>query len=153
MVAASFARMKTLLCAALLTCSAFAQNTGSIMGTVRAAAGENPPVPNAPINVKNTGTGVSYSARTEANGSYRLSNLPQGSYEITVEFPPLFVPFSAKDIRVMAGQPVRLDVRLNDVLLNTLGDSGADFLKLITPQPAPTGPPPRTRDGKPDLTG
>ena len=145
--------MKTLLCVTLLISIAFAQTTGSISGTIRAAAGDNPAVPNAPVNAKNTTTGASFSVRSAANGSYALSGLAAGNYEVTAEFPPLFIPFSRKDVRVEAGQPVRLDIRLDDVLLNTLGDSGADFLKLMTPQLAPKGPTPRTRQGKPDLSG
>jgi len=145
--------MKPLLCAVLLGSGLFAQTTGGIAGTVRAAAGDAPVIPNAPVNAKNQATGASFSARTAANGSYTLSGLAPASYEVNVEFPPLFIPFSRKDVQVQAGQMVRLDVRLDDVLLNTLGDSGADFLKLMTPQPAPKGPVPRTREGKPDLTG
>ena len=145
--------MKALIFVALLASAAFAQNTGSISGTVRTAAGDNPAVPFAQIRARNTTTGASFSAQSTADGSYTLSGLSPGSYEVSADYPPLFVPFSRKNIAVLAGQTVRVDVRLDDVLLNTLGDSGADFLKLMIPQPAPEGPLPRTREGKPDLSG
>src|SRR5262249_13813928 len=66
---------------------------------------------------------------------------------------PLFIPFSRRDIQVVAGQPVRIDVRLQDIQLGTLGDGGEQFAQLIGDKaPPPKGPTP-TRDGKPDLSG
>src|SRR5215469_7665368 len=138
----------------MLACCAvagLAQNTGAISGRVLTAAGGGEPIPNAPVQARNAATGASYSAKSAANGSYSLSSLAPGNYEITVNYPPIFVPFSRKDVVVPTGQTARLDIRLDDVLLNTLGDSGAEFVKLIAPQPAPKGPAPRTREGKPDL--
>jgi hypothetical protein len=119
---------------------------------VLTAAGSGEPIPNAPILVKNAATGASYSARTASNGSYSLSGLAPGNYEVSVEYPPIFIPFK-RTVRVAQAQAARLEIRLDDVLLNTLGDSGAEFVKLIAPQPTPKGPTPRTRDGKPDLSG
>jgi len=137
----------------LLTSVAIAQSAGSIAGRVRTAAGDNPPVPNAPVTAKNETSGASFSARSSTDGSYTISAIPPGKYEVTVEFPPLFIPFLRKQVEVHAGQTTRLEVRLDDVLLNTLGDSGAEFVQLMTHHPAPTGPPPRMSDGKPDLSG
>jgi hypothetical protein len=137
----------------LFVSTTFAQNTGSISGTVRAAASDNPGIPNAQIRAKNSATGGVFTAQSAIDGSYTLSGLAAGAYEVSVESPPLFVPFQRTNVQVGAGQTVRLDVRMDDVLLNTLGDSGADFLKLIAPQPAPKGPTPRTPQGKPDLSG
>ena len=145
--------MRTLVCTLLLACAASAQTTGSIAGIIRTAAGDNPAVPNAQVSAKNSLTGASFSAQSAANGSYTLSGLTPGAYDISINSPPLFVPFLRTNVQVGAGQNLRLDVRLDDVLLNTLGDSGADFIKLMTPQPAPKGAAPRTLDGKPDLTG
>src|SRR5215813_13713204 len=102
--------MKNLLCAALLSSIALAQTTGSVTGTIRAAAGDNPAVPNAPVNAKNTRTGASFTARSTADGSYTLSGLAAGDYEVSAEFPPLFIPFSRKDVHVEAGKPTRLDI-------------------------------------------
>jgi hypothetical protein len=135
--------------------AALAQTTGAISGSVRTAAGDQPPVPNAAVVAKNTATAASYSARSAANGSYSLSGLPPGSYDLSVEVadPPLFLPFARKGLQLRAGQTQHLEIRLDDVLLNTLGDNGADFVKLTKPQAAPTGPAPRTREGKPDLSG
>ena len=73
------------VCAALLTSIAFAQTTGSITGTIRAAARDNPAVPNAPVNSRNATTGSSYTARSAASGSFTLSGLAAGSYEVTAD--------------------------------------------------------------------
>jgi hypothetical protein len=65
----------------------------------------------------------------------------------------LFLPFREKDIQVQSGQETHFDIHLSDTQLNTLGDGGDDYVKLIAGQPAPTGRTPRTREGKPDLSG
>jgi hypothetical protein len=65
----------------------------------------------------------------------------------------MFVPFQQKNIQVTAGQTVPLDIRLSDTQLNTLGDGGDDYVKLVAGNPAPAGRTPRTREGKPDLNG
>lgn len=146
--------MRNIAC--ILTCCAvagLAQNTGAISGRVLTAAGGGEPIPNALVQAKNESTSASHSAKSAANGSYSLSGLAPGNYEITVNYPPIFLPFSRKDVKVQTGQMALLDIRLDDVLLNTLGDSGAEFIKLIAPQPAPKGPAPRTREGTPDLSG
>ena len=145
--------MRNIAC--ILACCAvvgLAQNTGTISGRVLTAAGAGEPIPNATIQAKNASTGASYSAQSGANGSYAFSNLAPGNYEISVNLPPIFLPFR-QTAPIQAGQAAHLDIRLDDVLLNTLGDSGAEFIKLIAPQPAPKGPAPRTTEGKPDFSG
>ena len=135
----------------LFTAAAFAQ-TGKITGSI-VTLSSNTAVPNASVRAKNAATGALFSAQSTANGSYALTRLPQGTYEISAELPPLFVPFRQENIRVQAGQTIRIDIRLNDGQLNTLGDGGEDFVKLIAEQPAPAGRTPRMRGGKPDLSG
>ncbi len=139
--------------AVLLTSSLFAQDTGTITGTVRSLAGAGAPVPKASVQARNTRTGESYSAKSSADGNYTCSGLAPGNYELSVANPPFFLPFSRKDVQVTAGNTVRVDVRLDDIALNTLGDGGEQFAERVADKPAPSGPTPRTSEGKPDLSG
>jgi hypothetical protein len=143
---ARFLAVATLLCAV----AAFAQ-TGTISGKIVTVSGGNP-VPEVKIHVKNTTTDASFAAQSAASGNYAVSGLPPGNYELVTEF-PMFMPFRQKDIPVQAGQTARIDIQLSDMQLNTLGDGGDDFVKLVTERPAPVGPTPRMPDGKPDFNG
>ena len=61
-------------------------------------------------------------------------------------------PFVRSGVAVRTGQPVRVDITLQDDLrLGTIGDGGR-FAQRRRPPP-PAGPTPRMPDGKPDLTG
>ena len=63
---------------------AFAQlPTATILGTVRDASGAV--VPGAMVTAKNVDTGLTRTANTETDGSYRFSALPVGNYEVDVE--------------------------------------------------------------------
>src|SRR5690348_12921400 len=133
--------------AALLSTAAFGQN-GSIAGTILATDGGA--ISNATVTAKNAaGTGVS--AKSNSKGGYSIASVAPGTYDVTVELPPLFMTYTKKDVRVEAGKAARLDVELEDVNLNTLGDGASGFAYLSADKPAPKGPAPRTRDGKPDL--
>ena len=128
--------------------AAFAQ-TGAISGKIVTVSGGHP-VPKAPIFVKNTATDASFSTQSAADGSYSIASVPPGNYEISAEFPPLFLPFHQKDVQVQAGQRVKFDIHLSDTQLNTLGDGGEEYVKLIASQPGLTGRgTPRTREGSP----
>ena len=145
-------KVRNLLVVALLSAVAAWSQTGVIAGKIMTVSGVNP-VPKAAVHAKNTATDASFSTQSAGDGSYSIPSLPPGAYELSAEFAPLFVPFRQKDIQVQAGQTVHFDVHLSDTQLNTLGDGGDDFVKLIAGNPAPTGRTPRTRDGKPDLSG
>lgn len=69
---------------ALAGCLAsFAQSiSGDLSGTVYDASGAI--VPNATVVAKNDATGVESSTNSTAAGEYHLSNLPPGTYSITV---------------------------------------------------------------------
>jgi len=105
------------------------------------------------VSAKNIATGASSSTQSDQKGDYTLSGLAPGVYEISVQSPPFFLPFARKDVQVQSGQTMRIDVRLNDFQLNTLGDGGEQFAQLSREHPAPTGKAPRTSDGTPDLSG
>src|ERR1700684_1533113 len=98
-------RASILLILALATALAAFAQTGTMSGKIVTVSGGNP-VPKAPIVVKNTATDAAFSTQSAADGGYSIASLPPGSYELTAEFPPLFLPFRQKDIQVQAGQTV-----------------------------------------------
>jgi carboxypeptidase family protein len=126
---------------------------GSISGKVLTAAGAGEPVPKAPVQAKNLATQAIQATRAAADGSFGLDGLPPGTYEISVENVPFFIPFHQSSVQVAAGKPTRLDIHLDDFTLNTLGDGGVEFAYFLSDKSAPTGPVPRASDGKPDLSG
>ena len=133
-----------------LSSAALGQSAGMITGTVLDLGGDK--VANAPIQVRNTVTKAVYKATSSGDGSYTLSELPAGAYELAVSLPG-FNPYTQPSIVVASGQAVRLDIHITDYQLGTLGDGREFRIDLITPHATPSGSPPRTPDGKPDFTG
>ena len=134
----------------LLTAPAFAQSPGTITGTVLDLAGEA--VANAPIQATNVATKTVYKAASSDKGGYTLAQLPAGAYDLSVAAPG-FNLFAQQNVAVVGGQTLRLDIHLFDFQLDTLGDGKEFRISQITPHQTPSGPTPRTGDGKPDLTG
>ena len=124
----------------------------SISGKVMTAAGNGAAIPKAPVQAKNLDTNETYKAISASDGSYNLT-LPAGGYEISVGNVAFFLPFHQSGVQVAAGQTTRLDIRLDDFQLNTLGDGGEQFAQVLADKPTPSGPAPRASDGKPDLGG
>src|ERR1700733_8946946 len=69
-----------MLLSVLSISSLWAQVTATISGTVTDSSGAI--VANAAIEVKNTGTGVTQSTSTDAQGRYAVRELPIGEYEL-----------------------------------------------------------------------
>ncbi len=61
----------------------YAQNRGTIRGTVTDPAGAA--VPNATVTAKNVDTGLSQTAKTGDGGDYTILYLPSGTYTVTAE--------------------------------------------------------------------
>src|SRR5216117_4342736 len=59
--------------------------TGTILGAVKDSSGAV--IPGASITAKNVETGLTRTGVSAEDGSYRLSALPVGSYEVKVELP------------------------------------------------------------------
>jgi len=130
--------------------SAFAQS-GAIAGTVSSSLSGDP-VAGAPIQVTNRSTHTVYKAASSADGHYTLASLPAGAYDLSVA-PPGYNAFAQQNVAVAAGQTLRLDIRLLDYQLDTLGDGREFRIELTSPHPTPAGPAPRTPEGKPDFSG
>jgi hypothetical protein len=137
----------------ILALTAFAQgNTGTINGTVSDTSHAG--IAGASIEAKNVETGSVHRGLSGPGGNYILSQLPPGKYELSVSSFG-FKPYERKDIVVQPGQQVRVDVPIGDFIsLDTLGEDRNGILRMFMTRPQPpTGPTPRTADGKPDMSG
>jgi hypothetical protein len=135
-----------LLCAT----GAFSQSGGTIAGTVVDSDGQA--VANAKVQAANRSTKTVYKTAGSEQGHYTLAALPPGAYDVSIDAPG-FYPKNQQNVSVGATEPLRLDVRLLEFQLGTLGDGREFRVQLTSPHPAPAGPTPRTADGKPDLSG
>jgi hypothetical protein len=120
---------------------------GQISGVLTGARG---PIPNAEVRVKNTASQHVTVATTSAAGEFSVS-VPAGSYDVfssTVGYAVL----ARRAVTVTAGATVRVDATLADnANAGTPGE--IFFLYARAERKPPAGPAPRTRDGKPDLSG
>ena len=82
---------------------------GTITGTVSDPAGAV--VASAPIQARNTDTGVAYQAETSTTGNYTIAQLPAGTYELSISVMG-FKKFIRPGIQVQATQTVRIDATL-----------------------------------------
>ncbi|HEV7519691.1 MAG TPA: TonB-dependent receptor [Candidatus Angelobacter sp.] len=140
---------------------------GGIQGTVTDSTGAV--VAGAAVTVANPETGFSRATQTDATGNYFVSELPIGSYDVTVKSKG-FHPATTKGVRVAvsSSQEINVQLALGDVgetvvvtqqspLVNTVQDtlgatldaeqfnelpvSGRDFTKLLVMVPGSGGDP------------
>src|SRR6266699_6071430 len=89
----------------LLNFAALAQSDrGTITGTVSDPAGAV--VADAPIQAKNVETGAVYDAASTATGNYTLTQLPTGTYELSVSVPG-FKKFIRQNVVLPVAQTLR----------------------------------------------
>jgi hypothetical protein len=81
----------------------------AILGSVTDAAGAA--VPNAKISIKNEGTNIERSMQTDEQGSYRMSGLLSGAYQVTVTAPG-FKTFKQTRVDLNMSQIKRVDANL-----------------------------------------
>ncbi len=93
-----------MLCAA----AAFAQ-TGSIAGTVTDSSGAV--VQGAEVTARNTATNEAHKATSSSSGSYSISELPVGPYEITAKKDG-FKAFRLPNIELTVAQSLTVDPKL-----------------------------------------
>ncbi|HVP00471.1 MAG TPA: carboxypeptidase regulatory-like domain-containing protein [Bryobacteraceae bacterium] len=83
--------------------------TGTLTGTVTDPT--DAVVPNALVSVTDLGSGRTYEARTNAEGVYTFTNLPNSSYKVVVEFSG-FSRTEVTNVRVDVSQTSRINVKL-----------------------------------------
>jgi len=150
--------MKKSLCFALAlslaAVAAIAQSTapsGGISGTLFDSIGD--PIDHNEVQAENAESHAVFKATTSAHGKYTLADLPPGTYFVSASAPGL-KSFAMKGVIVKASLTLRLDIRLGDsTQLNTLGEDRLRITADMKRHVPPSGPTPRTFDGKPDLSG
>ncbi len=98
--------------ALVLGAGAAAAQTGSIEGTVRNSQ-------NAALieGAQVTVVGTALTARTDANGYYRIDNIPAGGYSVRVARLG-YNPVTATNARVAAGLPLTVNVEISPAIIN-----------------------------------
>jgi hypothetical protein len=136
----------------VFTATAFCQSEkGVLQGTVLDPVGAI--LANAPVQAKNAGTGIVYRTTSTAKGSYSIADLPAGTYEVIVAIGGLKT-FDRKDVGVLAAKTQQLDIKMEETTqLGTLGEDALAIAADAKRHAPPSGPTPRTADGKPDLSG
>ena len=136
----------------LFSAAAFAQSDkGTLAGTVSLPAGE--PAFNATVQAKNAQSGAAFKATTAKDGRYSIADLPAGSYDVAVTLPAV-TGFNRKDVAIAAAKTTTLDARLTETTqLSTLGEDTLHVIDDLKLHKTPTGPAPRTAEGKPDFSG
>ncbi len=89
--------------------AAWAQDTGSIAGTVKDPSGAS--VPNAGVVVTSPDRGINRQMTTNSGGDYSVSALPAGEYDIIVTATG-FKKYQAKAVKLDVAEKARVDISL-----------------------------------------
>jgi hypothetical protein len=130
--------------------AAFAQSGATITGTIHDIDGAA--VANAPVQATSRSTNQTVKATSSPTGVYTLAPLPAGTYDLSVAALG-FNAYVQPNVTLAPAQKLRLDVELVDYQFGTLGDGREFRIDLLSAHSTPSGPTPRTLDGKPDFSG
>jgi len=83
--------------------------SGDLVGRVTDASGAI--MPDVSVTATNNATDVTASARTNAGGEYRISNLLPGNYDVAAEAPG-FSTFKLKGVSVQHNQTATVNITL-----------------------------------------
>jgi hypothetical protein len=128
-----------------------ANDRGEISGTVFDPQGVARP--ESPVQAKSVKTGEVFRATSGPKGEYAIQGLAPGAYDVSANVGGL-QGFQKKGVIVEMAKTVRVDVKFTEG--SQLSTLGADPITVAADQKRhrpPSGPTPRTADGKPDLTG
>ena len=139
---------------AVFSCAAalFAQAGRSAIGG-RVTTDQGDPAAGVTIQAKEAATGKMASVVAGKTGEFRLTNLPAGTYEISVPQMGLRTArYVQPNVVVEAGKTLTLNIALMPNNLGIIGDDQG-FLQMVNKYSGLTGPAPRTPDGHPDFSG
>jgi hypothetical protein len=143
--------MRVVFIALLLAVLVWGQASSSLAGIVVDTGGVA--VEAATVRARNTVTGATSTAVTSRDGKYMLGNLAPGSYDVSIAGVPAMSNFDRKGV-VVDSKPAMLEIRMDfNTQLGTLGEDRVNLAADARRHNPPSGPTPRTKDGKPDLSG
>jgi hypothetical protein len=121
--------------------------TGEIRGTLSSARG---PLAAVTVRIRNGETGEAIETTTSAQGVYRAA-VRTGTYEVFAS-PTGYGTLARREVVVKAGVSTQVDaVLVDNPNAGTPGE--INFLYERDQHRPPSGPAPRTADGRPDLSG
>ncbi len=122
--------MRWLACWLLFAGILLAQSDrGSFAGTVSDPV--KGPVPRARITLKDTATGAQFQTVCSQAGSYQLSSMPPGTYQMTITAPG-YNRFIEEALPITAGETIRFDALLQTGLMSEALATGLDLPLLDT---------------------
>src|SRR5579863_8361470 len=123
-------RARSILAFVLLTAVSLSAQTfrGTILGTVTDPSGAV--LAGAKVTVKNVATGLERTTETSADGSYALSELPIGTYTVTI-VQANFQTFVATGVTVDVAGKRRVDASMKPGQVSTKVEVSADQLPLV----------------------
>ena len=92
-------------------------------------------VENAEVQATNKNTKMVYKTAGSEQGQCTLASLLPGAYDVSITAPG-FNPYNRPNVSAGATEPRRLDVRLLEYQLGTLGDGREFRVQLTSPHPA-----------------
>ena len=128
-------------------------SSGSLSGTILHS--NNSTIADAPIRARNEATGTDARTRSSETGRFEFTDLPAGTYRLTVNMPCCeFLPYMNDAVTVVGGRDNQFDIQMAPGNINVEGDDPAGVnADLFSRQVIPDLPVPRTLDGRPDLSG
>ena len=124
---------------------------GGIAGTVTTDQGD--PAAGVTIQAEEMATGKISSVVAGKRGEFRLTNLPAGTYEISVPQMGLRTSrYAQPNVVIEAGKTLTFNIVLMPNNFGIVGDDAA-FLQMYNKYANQKGPAPRTADGHPDFSG
>ena len=144
--------MRFLFFTCILAAAAWGQTgNGTLTGTVLDPFGAK--LGDAPVQAKSVDSGRVYKTMSQASGAFTLADLPPGAYDVSVNVAGL-KGYERKGVAVPASKQIALEIRLElSSQLSTLGEDPVAIATFSRKHAPPSGPTPRTADGKPDFSG
>ncbi len=102
---------------------------GTLVGNITDPSGL--PVANASVRAVNSGTGLERETKTNERGGFQFSDLPPGSYELTVRGES-FAPFTTTGLQISANAVTRSDAQLQLPTLEESVSVAASAVRLQT---------------------